>query len=266
MSVKPVILKLGGSVITVKKKPLTPNRAAIRRLAREVASSKVASLILVHGGGSFGHPLAKHYAINEGYNGKASQLLGFAKTHQAMVALNKLIVDSLIRSKIPAVAVSPSSCIVTKSGRISTFNEEPLSKLIQMGSVPVLYGDAVLDSDQGFAILSGDQLIAFLALRFNAERIIVGMDVDGLYATDPKTDSSAKLFSHVALKELKNMQRQIGEAKVDDVTGGMLGKIKELIPAVEKGINVFFVNAAKPKNVYKALKNEHVIGTHIEKG
>jgi isopentenyl phosphate kinase len=183
-----------------------------------------------------------------------------------MVALNKLVVDALIEEKVPAVAVSPSSCVVTKSSRISTFLDEPLNKLLEIGAVPVLYGDAVLDSDQGFAILSGDQLIAHLAMRFNAARVIVGIDVDGLYTADPKADSSAKHLSHVSLKELKSMQQRIGETKVDDVTGGMFGKVRELIPVVEKGLNVFLVNAAKPNNVYKALKGEQVRGTRIEKG
>ena len=62
------------------------------------------------------------------------------------------------------------------------------------------------------------------------------------------------------------MQPKIGEARVTDVTGGMLGKVLELMPAVEKGIQVIIVNAAKPSNVYKALKNERVVGTVIERG
>lgn len=266
MNTKPIILKLGGSVITLKEKPLTANLRAIKRLANEISSAEAAPLVVVHGGGSFGHPLAKHYAIKEGYKNKASQALGFAQTHQAMVALNKLVVDALIQNKLPAVAVSPSSCVVTKSGRIQTVVEEPLKKLLQTGFVPVLYGDAVLDSDLGFTILSGDQLIAYLAMRFNAERIIVGIDIDGLYTADPKTNSSARLISHMTLEELKGMQQQIEEAKVPDVTGGMLGKIAELMPPIEKGITALIVNAAKPKNVYKALKGEKVIGTLIEKG
>lgn len=266
MSAKPVILKLGGSVITRKEKPLTANLRAIRRLASEISSAEAAPLVVVHGGGSFGHPLAKRYAIKAGYKNKASQAFGFALTHQAMVALNKLVVDALIEHKLPAVAVSPSSCVVTKSGRIQTMMEEPLKKLLQTGFVPVLYGDAVLDSDFGFTILSGDQLIAYLAMHLNAERIIVGIDVDGLYTADPKTDSSTKLIRHINLKELKDMLQQIEEAKVTDVTGGMLGKIAELIPSIEKGIITLIVNAAKPKNVYKALKGEKVIGTLIEKG
>jgi len=266
LSAKPVILKLGGSVITRKEKPLTANLGAIRRLAAEISSAQTAPLVVVHGGGSFGHPLAKRYAIKEGYKNKASQAFGFALTHQAMVALNKLVVDALIEHKLPAVGVSPSSCIVTKSGRIQNMMEEPMKKLLQTGFVPVLYGDAVADSDLGFTILSGDQLIAYLAMRLDAESIIVGIDVDGLYTADPKTDSSAKLVSQVTLKKLKDMQQQIEEAKVTDVTGGMLGKIVELMPPIEKGINVLVVNAAKPKNIYKALKSEKVMGTLIQKG
>jgi len=258
LSVKPTVLKLGGSVITKKEKTLTPNLPAIERLTKEISRANVSPLVLVHGGGSFGHPL--------GYKNDATQTLGFCETHQAMVTLNKLIVDTLIRHNIPAVAVSPSSCVVTKSGRIHAMMEEPLKRLLQTGFVPVLYGDAVVDSDLGFTILSGDQLTAYLAVRLNASRIIMGIDLDGLYTTDPKVDSSARLIKRVTLEELKEMIEQIEESRVTDVTGGMLGKIVELMPVAERGIPSFIVNAAKPKNVYMALKCEKVIGTLVERG
>jgi len=266
LSLKPVVLKLGGSVITRKEKPLTADLSAIERIAGEISQANVSQLVIVHGGGSFGHPLAKQYSIKEGYKGENQQLLGFVKTHQAMRALNKLVVDALIQHNISAVHVSPSSCIVTKSGRITTTMDEPLKKLLQTGFMPVLHGDAVLDSSQGFTILSGDQLVAFLAIRLNAEWIVMGLDVDGLFTADPKTNTTARLLSHCTLQELKNMQQQVTGAGVDDVTGGMLGKIVELAPAVERGIPVFMTNAAKPKNVYKALKGEkEVTGTLIQK-
>jgi len=267
LSVKPTVLKLGGSVITNKAKTLTPRLQTIERLTKEISRANVSPLVLVHGGGSFGHPLAKRYAIKDGYRkGDASQVLGFSETHQAMVTLNKLVVDVLIQHNIPAVAVSPSSCVVTKSGRISTMMEEPLKKLLQNGFVPVLFGDAVLDSDLGFTILSGDQLTTYLALRLCAARIIMGIDVDGLYTNDPKVDSSALLVKRITLEELKTMLKQIEEPKVTDVTGGMLGKIAELMLAVEKGIPSFIVNAAKPNNVYKSLKGEKAVGTLVVRG
>jgi len=261
---KLIVLKLGGSVITDKEKPMTPNIDAIERLAKEIADAIVERFIIVHGGGSFGHPLAKQYKIKEGYE-KPSQIEGFSKTHQAMLELNKLVVDALIQHNIAAFSVSPSSCIVTKAGRIQIFYDSTLTRLMDTGFVPVLFGDAVLDNNKGFTILSGDQLVSALAVRLKASKIIIGVDVDGLNTADPKTDTSAQLISHITLRELKTLLRNIEEAKVTDVTGGMLGKILELMPAVKADIPTTIVNATKEGNIYKALRGEKVVGTLIEK-
>lgn len=250
-------------MITRKDRPLTPNLRAIKRLAREISQARVPRLVLVHGGGSYGHPLAEQYRIQEGYK-DPSQVIGFSKTHQAMVTLDKLIVDALIDEDVPAVAVPPSSIIITKLGRFHLMEERPLRRLLELGFVPVLYGDAVLDSDTGFAILSGDQLVSSLAIRFDVGRIIVGVDVDGLYTADPKTDPSARLIQRITVGELRKLQHRIEKPKVTDVTGGMLGKVLELMPALERGISAMILNARKPGNVYKALKDEEVVGTMIE--
>jgi isopentenyl phosphate kinase len=114
--------------------------------------------------------------------------------------------------------------------------------------------------------LSGDQLVSSLAIKLDADRIIIGVDVDGLYTADPKTDSSARLIRQATLRELKNLEHKIEGSKVTDVTGGMLGKMFELTPAIEHGIQTIIVNATKPNRVYKALKGEKVVGTIIEKG
>ena len=262
MSARPTVLKLGGSVVTDKKKSLTPNLQAIERLAKEISRANVPPLVLVHGGGSFGHPVAEQYGLAGGYK-DSSQIMGFSITHQAMTKLNKLIVGSLISHNIPAVEVQPSSCVVTKAGRIHTMEEGPLKKMLEMGFVPVLYGDVVVDSEVGFAILSGDQIVSSLAIKLKAGRIVVGVDVDGLLTGDPKTDSEARLIRHLTLEELKKLEPLIEGSKVTDVTGGMLGKMFELKPAVEHGIQTIIVNAAEPERVYKALRGEKVVGTVI---
>lgn len=265
MSDKPTVLKLGGSVITDKKKPATPNSEAIERLANEISQANLLSLILVHGGGSFGHPVAKQYKINEGYK-EASQITGFSETQRAMNKLNILVMEALLSHDVNVVVVQPSSCVVTKGGRIQSMELKPIKRMLDMGLVPVLYGDAVLDSEKGFAILSGDQLVTSLAINFGASRIIIGGDVDGIYTEDPKTSTKAKLISRVTLEELKTHKHEIKGSKATDVTGGMLGKMRELIPAIEQNIQTLIVNATKPMRVYKALRGEEVVGTIIEKG
>ncbi|RJS80303.1 hypothetical protein CW708_00940 [Candidatus Bathyarchaeota archaeon] len=262
---KLTILKIGGSVITDKNKELQVRMPTVNRLAEEIKKAEVSNLIIVHGGGSFGHPLAQEYDLKGGLKNQV-QKKGFSETHHVMTVLNGLFMDALIWRNIPAVSITPSSCIMTENGRIKTFEDKPLKKMLEMNFIPVLYGDAVLDLKLGFTILSGDQLVSELAVRFNAERIIIGVDVDGLYDYDPKVNENAKLFTCLTLKELKNLRRKLTKPKTVDVTGGMLGKINEIITAAEKGIPVKIVNATKPNYIYKALKGENVRGTLIEGG
>jgi len=260
---KLTILKLGGSVITIKAKPYTANADAIKRLAEEIRRADVKSLIIVHGGGSYGHPTAAKYRVKEGYK-DPSQAMGFSETHQAMVTLNKMVLDALIQAGVPAVTVQPSAFIQTDKGRIRSMETEVILTLLKLGITPVLYGDVVLDSTLGFTILSGDQLVSSLAIRLGADRIIMGIDVDGLYTADPKVDPSARLIPHLTPEELRSLQQKIEEVQVTDVTGGMLGKIIELMPAVAQGIKAIIVNASKPDNIYKVLRGEKVPGTIIE--
>ena len=264
LKARPIVLKLGGSVITHKNVPFSANEPAIERLAGEIAEAKVPQLVIVHGGGSFGHPLAKKYAIKEGFNGKASQLLGFSETHQAMITLNNIILKALIHRNIPALTIAPSSTIVSKSGRMVARIDERLKRLLHIGLVPLLYGDAVLDSDRGFTILSGDQLVASASIQLNAERIVIGVEGDGLFKSDPKS-GQGDLIRTCTLQQLKELGKQARKTTAHDVTGGIQGKIAELIPAVEKGITIVIVNACKPQRVYKALRGEKVTGTIIRR-
>jgi isopentenyl phosphate kinase len=262
---KPVILKIGGSVITDKSGELAARTQEMGRLADEIKRADIQNLIVVHGGGSFGHPVAQKYSIKEGFK-EENQKVGFAETHHVMTVLNGLFMDALIWRNIPAVSITPSSCITTKKGRIQCFEENPLKMLTKMGFLPIMYGDAVFDTELGFTILSGDQLASYLAKRFDAKRIIIGVDVDGLYEADPKAEKTAKLFRHLTLAELKTLQNKLNKpTATNDVTGGMPGKIAELTLAIEHGIPTTIVNATKPNYIYKALKEEAVEGTVIEK-
>lgn len=263
MKIRPKVLKLGGSVITKKDKALTPNLQAITRLVEEIAEAKVFPIVLIHGGGSYGHSLAQTYNIAEGLKNK-SQLVGFSKTHEAMVYLNLLVVEKMLSLDVPALGMLPSSFIITNKGRIRYFNEKPLIDAIKTGFIPVLCGDTVLDTNQGFAILSGDQLAVTIALKLNAKSLIFGVDVDGIYNSDPKKNSNAKLLTHLTLSELQDLKRKINEIDVPDVTGGMKGKVSEIVISITHGIDTIIINALKAENVYKALKGEEVHGTRIE--
>ena len=262
--VKPTILKIGGSVITDKDGELIARTGVINRLAEEIQKAQVQSLVIVHGGGSFGHPTAQKYDIKNGFR-EETQKVGFAETHHVMTVLNGLVMDSLVWHNIPAINVAPSCCMTTENGRIKTFEDAVFKSYLKMGFIPVLYGDATLDRKLGFTVLSGDQIVSHLARKMGAKKIIIGVDTDGLYDVDPKKEKKAKLYSHLVLSELEKIKYKLGGSNAADVTGGMFGKVSELILAVEQGIPVTMVNAVKPNRVYKALIGEVVEGTVIEK-
>jgi len=261
---KPVILKIGGSAITNKDGELAAQTEVINRLAEEIKRADLDNLIIIHGGGSFGHPTAKKYGIKEGYK-EPSQKIGFAETHHVMTVLNGLVMDALIWHEIPALSLAPSCCMATENGRITSFDRDTLEKMMKMGFTPVLYGDVVFDEKQGFTVLSGDQIVAYLAMKLGASKIVIGVDTDGLFDADPKVDANAKPYKHLTLEELRKIQGKISKSQGTDVTGGMAGKIAEIIPAVEQGIPVTITGATKALSIYRALTGQSVLGTEIEK-
>ena len=254
----PVILKLGGSVITEKHVPLRPRPDVIARLAREIASSGVRELIIVHGGGSYGHPLAERYGIQEGFK-DPRQLRGLAETHLAMEELNKLVVEALLREGLPAVPLPPVSCFVTKRGRVTRAFLEPLRSLLALGAMPVLYGDVVLDEELGFTILSGDHIVAHLALELGASRVVLCLDVPGVFTRDPSEHPDARLIERLRPEDIALVEA--GSPRAPDVTGGMRRKLEEMARVAEAGIPVLFIAPEPPGNLARALRGERARGT-----
>jgi len=81
----------------------------------------------------------------------------------------------------------------------------------------VFHGDAVLNSDLRFTILSGHQLMDSLVISFNAERIIMDMDTEGLFTADLQRDASASPVGYCTLHELRIVKKQIPTANTTEL-------------------------------------------------
>lgn len=258
---RPLVVKLGGSVITDKRRPFVVKRAILKRLARELAAAKV-PLVIVHGGGSFGHPVASKYGIAEGYKNK-NQRMGLSLTHRAMERLNANVIEALQKAGLPAIAVQPSACAVVSGGQIQSMELAPIQKLLELGLVPVLYGDAVPDLSKGMSILSGDQIVAYLARELKSSRVVLGVDVNGVCTADPKKFKSAKLVRRITPAGEKFVA-SLGAGKGKDVTGRMGNKVRELLALAERGVEAEIVNATKPGVLKRAVQGERGLGTVVE--
>jgi len=158
-----VIIKLGGSVITDKSKGRGVFRKeVIRRLVGEIVEAKKKNdfdLILVHGAGSYPHYLTTKYRLNAGYLGPKSAE-GFSRVKLSLAKLNYSIWEECLLVGLSVCTVPASSVVVTKSGKIRTFDTDIIAKLLNLKIVPVMHGDDTVDDAQGIAVLSGDKTMA----------------------------------------------------------------------------------------------------------
>lgn len=257
----PWIIKLGGSVISDKSTPFRAFRENIESLATEISAIKQ-PFILLHGGGAFGHPLAKQYNLALGYQ-NPNQIKGVGQTHSAMLELNQIIVKTLSKHEIPNMSFSPSSLCLTKDGRIDEMNLKPIKAAIKTGINPVLFGDIVFDLTKQFAILSGDQLLSYLTEKFQVKRVFIGTDTDGIFTGEPKTNSAAELISEISSNNIDTIFTGVTDSTKIDVTGGMRGKLLELLQVAHPSREIVIFNALVPGRLTQLINHEKVPCTRI---
>jgi isopentenyl phosphate kinase len=257
-----IILKIGGSVITDKfsKEPKIDEKN-LERISKEIASvydKKKMSLILVHGAGSYGHVIVKETGIDKGIV-REEQLKAFAETQRLQNELNVLVTKQLIKDGIPAFPCQASSFAVMDSKRLVRMDTSAIKGLLDIGMVPVLYGVPAYDKEQKSSILSGDQIAPYLGVEFNAKKIIHGTNVDGIFTSDPNKDPNAELIPEISSENIDKVKEWLAGSTATDVTGGMFGKIMEIL---NSGVEAQVVNALVPGNIVKAIRGEK-IGTII---
>ena len=259
-----IILKLGGSLLTNKEKKFSINRRVLKRIASEIKACEEngKKLVVVHGGGAFGHPLAKEYELNRGYISK-SQIKGIALTRKAMQDFNNLVVKEFIDQGINAIALQTSAIVTCENREIKSFNHEVVERFLELGLTPILYGDVVLDDKLKFCILSGDRIITHLAKILNPGRIVLATDVDGVFDKNPKKYKDAKLIEKIT-PEIFKRNRLNFESYANDVTGGIEYKVRELLSLAKLGYNTIIINAKIRGRLKKALLGHEVVGTRIE--
>ena len=262
-----IIVKLGGSVFSDKAgKPENFREEVVRSIAEEIKEFHPGEeFIIVHGGGSFGHPEAKKYEIREGLVGLSEDALfwrkkGFSLTHHAMLRASMKIVETFIETGLPAVSISSSSVFLMDSNRVVYGDVEPIRKLIETGFMPSLFGDVAVDLARGVDILSGDQIVTYLTKLFRPKKVIFLMSVDGIY--DGKPGEGTLLFEILPERIDALIKRLEGSAGTD-VTGGIINKLREA-KEIARFSEVWFVNGLVPGRLSGAIRGDG-FGTRIPK-
>ncbi|MDD1700541.1 MAG: isopentenyl phosphate kinase family protein [Methanoregula sp.] len=221
-----ILLKFGGSVITDKKTDCAINYEQLSFVASSITRAITGKgLVIIHGAGSCGHPEAKLYRLDNG--AVAGQTEGVYITHRAVSRLNGAVVEAFREKGVPAVGVHPLHAAVADNGRLIAFEYRHLEKMLLLGMVPVIHGDVVMDLSRGACIVSGDQLVRYLAVALKIDRVGLATDVPGVL-------DGGRVVPEISQKMVPYLQ--IGNSMHTDVTGGMRGKIDELLGLADAGI------------------------------
>ena len=112
------VVKLGGSLITDKDRPLALNLQGINSSAKSIArafgSNKIGRLFLIHGGGSFGHYCATKYHLST--TRRQVRAEGVARIASSMITLHSFVPDRLVKEGVPCKTVMTSE-LLTKDGK-----------------------------------------------------------------------------------------------------------------------------------------------------
>ena len=228
-----VIIKLGGSVITDKSAGCAVNRVQLASIATAIAGAQTDGCVVIHGAGSCGHPEAKRYRLDTG--AAAGQTEGISVTHRAVSLLNDEVVAMLRGEGVAAVGIHPLHAAVADNGRLVAFESRHLKTMLSLGMVPVIHGDVVMDLSQGACIVSGDQLVRYLAVALAVNRVGLATDVPGVL-------DGGHVVAEITRRTMPALE--IGNSMHTDVTGGMRGKINELLELADAGIgsDIFHVS------------------------
>ena len=219
----------------------------VSALSEEIASSDQ-KVVVVHGGGSYGHVVAKQHGISS--DAGEAPAVGVAQTRGAMYDLDRMVCKTMMEFKLNPYPFSPFDA-VSRAGKAAVATW--LRALLKEGLTPVTFGDVSL-TPAGFKVISGDVIVQELSKILQPERCVFALDVDGVYEQN----------SRVIIPELTPSKiRRMSVAAGDDATGGMRSKLEAASRIATGGTKVCFVSGYRRNEFSKALRGLEFYGTVV---
>jgi len=228
-----VFVKLGGSFITDKSVQGSLNGPRVSAAARMIRKALDKSrgrlqLVLAHGGGSYGHILAKRYAAVAGIH-PSFGWEGLYKIRESMARMNLLFLKHCNRGGLFPVTVSPFAVAEAADGAVRRLDVHNIQALLELGQVPLLHGDIIPDAQRGFTIASTEALLEALSRRIRFDRIVMVSDTDGVLGP------GGAAIARINGGNIRKLVGTIGGSMSPDVTGGMRKKVEKLSALVSGG-------------------------------
>lgn len=256
----PVVVKLGGSVLTRKREAARVRPKILHRLAAELAAPGGPPVVLLHGAGSFGHPGALRWHLAQAPADaaeRAHRLRGAAIVSAEVRRLHAGVLQALVDAGLSPLSVPPQPIAVNRAGALEKLELEPFRRALARGGVPVSFGDVVSDSEWDFSILSADTIAVELVRGLPSRRLLFVSDVEGVLAP-AAAGQRRRPIPRLTRDVVDSLRPAEG---VVDVTGGIRAKAEAMLAAAGAGADAGLISGLRHGALSRALRGESVYGS-----
>lgn len=256
---RPVVLKLGGSLVTRKREIEKLRPKVIARVAAEISSVREVPLVVLHGAGSFGHPGAERFGLArppaEG-RPTTERARGAAIVAAEVRRLHLAILRELVRAGNAPWSLPVAAQARNRAGTLASIEATPIEEALERHTVPVAFGDVVPDDDWGFSILSADTIAEALVPLLRPSRVVFATDVPGILAAG--SGPRRRVVEELTDDAISALPRTAGGR---DVTGGIRAKAESMRRIARAGVDAVLISGLTDGAVARAIRGESVYGS-----
>ncbi|CAN5168194.1 isopentenyl phosphate kinase [soil metagenome] len=262
---KVIFLKLGGSLVTDKRKAYIFNESMVKQVVSEITECLIEQpdlkLVLGNGAGSFAHQSATKYNLKDGAKEKEGRF-GACFTHTDASYLNHLIIKLFLQQNIPVFSVQPSAFILSSQRETTHIDFSIIKALMTHSMIPFVYGDVIVDEKLGAVVYSTDRIFREMAEGMTSSEYAPSLIIHaGNY--DGVMDQNGKIIPHVTRQNYDEVKKSLYKSDVIDITGGMEQKVEEMLSLADHGINSVIINGKKKGNMKSTILGDISSGTYI---
>jgi len=143
--------------------------------------------------------------------------------------------------------IIPNSC--------ATYLLNDVKQLSEVRVVPIFLPSRLMFQEKSLEHswdVTSDSIAAYVACRLHADKVILVTDVDGIFTSDPKKHSDAKLINELSASELLEL---VQRTSVDRFLPKLL---------LHTQIDCYIINGTYPERIEAILAGQHTICTFVK--
>ncbi len=180
--------------------------------------------------------------------------------NQALAAIGQGVLMHIYEKFFAEYGKTMAQLLLTGNDTIDAHAREnsrnSLMAILKMGVIPVINENDAVATDE-IRIGDNDNLSALVATMIDADVLIILTDIDGVYNSNPKTNSQAKLIDEIN-EITPEIEALAGGAGTKLGTGGMFTKIQAAKKALAAGITTLIIQGSEIGALRRCLQGEKI--------